>query len=404
MRVFGTGRKLNRILYNPSRNPNGPLVIPMKNSLSRRQLLQFSLAGLSTLGAHKFSYAQQSSVRTIAGTGVAGFEPEGAIGKLAHMTPVNNPYGIVAGPDTALYFCEVDTGRVRRLDLNTRLLSSVAGNGEKAYSGDEGLALEASFSAPHEIRFDGQGNLYIVSRDSHTVRRIDGGNGTVSTVAGTGEAGFSGDGGPASAAQLRQPHSIAFDARGDLLICDIGNSRLRRIDMSSGIISTLSGTGERIATPDSGPITGTPLLGPRSIDTDAAGNAYLVLREGNAVFRLDIAANRLQRIAGTGERGYEGDGGAAINATFNGPKGIAYSEQDHSLYIVDTENHVIRRMSLNTGIVDTVLGSSERGDGPDGDPLRCKLNRPHGVCVHAGLLYVTDSESHRVREVSGLLG
>jgi DNA-binding beta-propeller fold protein YncE len=174
--------------------------------------------------------------------------------------------------------------------------------------------------------------------------------------------------------------------------------------MNSGIISTLSGTGERITTPDSGPITGTPLLGPRSIDTDAAGNAYLVLREGNAVFRLDIEGNRLQRIAGTGVRGYLGDSGAAIHATFNGPKGIAYSEQDHSLYIVDTENHVIRRMSLNTGIVDTVLGSGERGDGPDGDPRQCKLNRPHGVCVHAGLLYVTDSESHRVREVSGLLG
>lgn len=404
MRVFGTGGKLNRILYNHYCDPYTPPLILMRSSLSRRQLLQLSLAGLSTLSARKFSYAQQSRVRSIAGTGVAGFKSEGAIDNLAQTTRVNNPYGIVVGPDASLYFCEVDSGRVRRMDLHTRLLSTVAGNGEKTYSGDGGLALDASFSAPHEIRFDDQGNLYMVSRDSHTVRRIDRNSGTVSTVAGTGEAGFSGDGGPANAALLRQPHSIAFDARGDLLICDIGNSRLRRIDMSSGIISTLSGTGERIATPDSGPITGTPLLGPRSIDTDAAGNAYLVLREGNAVFRLNTDGNRLQRIAGTGDRGYTGDGAAAINATFNGPKGIAYSEQDHSLYIVDTENHVIRRMSLNTGIVDTVLGSAERGDGPDGDPLQCKLNRPHGVCVHAGLLYVTDSESHRVKEVSGLLG
>ena len=374
----------------------------MKSNLSRRQLLQLGFAGITALGAHKLSYAQQASVRSIAGTGVAGFEPEGADGKLAQSTPVNNPYGIVVGPDSALYFCEVDSGRVRRIDLNSRLLSTAAGNGEKAYAGDGGPALDASFSAPHEIRFDNQSNLYIVSRDSHSVRRIDKSTGKVSTVAGTGQAGFSGDEGPANKAQLRQPHSIAFDAHGDLLICDIGNSRLRRVDMRSGIISTLSGTGERIATPDSGPIAGTPLLGPRSIDTDAAGNAYLVLREGNSVFQLNIAGNRLRRIAGTGDRGYGGDGGDAIDATFNGPKGIAYSESDHSLYIVDTENHVIRRMSLNTGIVDTVLGSSERGDGPDGNPLQCKLNRPHGVCVHAGLLYVTDSESHRIREVSGL--
>lgn len=403
MRVFGTGRKLNTILYYPTYDYLNCLVNPMKTSLSRRQLLQYSLAGLGTFGAHRFSYAQQGTVRTIAGTGVAGFESEGGISNLAQTTRVNNPYGIIVGPDSALYFCEVDSGRVRRMDMNTRLLTTVAGNGEKAYRGDGSLALDASFSAPHEIRFDAQGNLYIVSRDSHTVRHVDKSSGLVSTVAGTGEAGFSGDGGLANAAQLRQPHSIAFDARGDLLICDIGNSRLRRIDMSSGIISTLSGTGERTSTPDSGPIAGTPLLGPRSIDTDADGNAYLVLREGNAVFRLDIMSNRLQRIAGTGNRGYAGDSGAAINATFNGPKGIAYSAQDHSLYIVDTENHVIRRMSLNTGIVDTVLGSGEPGDGPDGDPRQCKLNRPHGVCVHAGLLYVTDSESHRVREVSGLL-
>lgn len=375
----------------------------MKTALSRRRLLQLSLAGIGALSTRFLSHAQQTRVRTIAGTGVAGFEADGVAGTPAATSPVNNPYGVVVGPDSALYFCEVDSGRIRRLDLATRRLITIAGNGVKAYAGDGGPARAASFSAPHEIRFDEQGNLYVVSRDSHTVRRIDRDSGIVSTVAGTGEAGFSGDGGPATAARLRQPHSIAFDARGDLLICDIGNSRVRRIDFRSGIISTLAGTGDKITTPDAGPIAGTPLLGPRSIDTDAAGNAYLVLREGNAVFRLDIDNDRLQRIAGTGERGYGGDGGAARDATFNGPKGIAYSEQDHSLYIVDTENHVIRRVSIDSGVIDTVLGSGERGDGPDGDPLLCKLNRPHGAFFHDGLLYVTDSESHRVREVSGLL-
>lgn len=375
----------------------------MNRTLNRRSLLRTSLISLAALSWSGASLAQQSRVRTLAGIGFAGFDTEGTSGRIAHTTRVNNPYGVVIGPDGALYFCEVDTGRTRRIDLDSRRLSTVAGNGIKDYRGDGGPALEASFSAPHEIRFDAEGSLYIVSRDSHSVRRIDSRSGLVSTVVGTGEAGFSGDGGPASAAQLRQPHSIAFDANGDLLICDIGNSRLRRVDMTSGIINTLSGTGEREATPDSAPLTGTPLLGPRSIDTDLSGNAYLVLREGNAVFRLDIAGNRLTRIAGTGERGYAGDGAAAIDSTFNGPKGIAYSPQDHCLYIVDTENHVIRRHALRTGIIDTVLGSGERGDGPDGDPLRCKLNRPHGVFVHEGLLYVTDSESHRIRVVSGVV-
>jgi sugar lactone lactonase YvrE len=297
----------------------------------------------------------------------------------------------------------VDTGRTRRLDLVTGRITTVAGNGDKAYEGDGGAALEASFSAPHEIRFDAGGHLFVVERDAHVVRRVDARTRITTTLAGTGEPGFSGDGGPAAAAQLRQPHSIAFDARGDLLVCDIGNGRVRRIDMRDGSIDTLSGTGERTATPDEAPLAGTPLRGPRSLDTDDQGNAYLVLREGNAVFRLDLAAGSLRRIAGTGETGYTGDGGPAALATFNGPKGIAYSAADRSLYIVDTENHVIRRMSLETGVVETVLGTGERGDGPDGDPLGCKLSRPHGVCVHRGVVYVTDSESHRVRALEGIV-
>lgn len=342
-------------------------------------------------------------VRTVAGTGVAGYEEEGPAGLPGNETLINNPYGVVTGPDGALYFCEVDTGRIRRLDLQTSRLTTVAGNGIKAYAGDGGPALQASFSAPHEIRFDGAGNLFVVERDAHAVRRVDAATGRVSTVAGTGEAGYSGDNGLAVEAQLRQPHSIAFDADGNLLICDIGNSRVRLLDMDSGVITTLSGTGERASTPEQAPLSGTPLLGPRSIDTDAVGNAYLVLREGNAVFKLDSRGNRLQRIAGTGERGYSGDGGPALEASFNGPKGIAYSAVDESLYIVDTENHVIRRMNLATGIMATVLGTGERGDGPEDAPLACRLDRPHGVFVHDGIVYVTDSENHRIRAVSGIV-
>lgn len=371
--------------------------------LSRRTFVRTALAATALGSLPREAFARAGTVRTIAGTGVAGYEPEGASGLPAITTPVNNPYGVVVGPDGALYFCEVDTGRTRRLDLTSGRLTTIAGNGEKAYAGDGGPALEASFSAPHEIRFDRDGHLFVVERDAHVVRRIDARTRVVATLAGTGEAGYSGDGGPADAAQFRQPHSIAFDERGDLLVCDIGNGRVRRIDMRTGLIDTLSGTGERVATPDEGPLAGTPLRGPRSLDTDDQGNAYLVLREGNAVFRLNLRAGRLSRIAGTGATGYSGDGGPALRATFNGPKGIAYSAADRSLYIVDTENHVIRRMSLETGVLETVLGTGERGDGPDGDPLGCRLSRPHGVCVHDGKVYVTDSESHRVRLLEGVV-
>ncbi|MEX2048036.1 MAG: hypothetical protein WEB90_00495 [Gemmatimonadota bacterium] len=373
------------------------------STFSRRGFLRTTLAAALIARRPPALLAPRAgTVRTVAGTGARGYEPEGPSGLPATETPIDNPYGVVVGPDGALYFCEVDTGRTRRLDLETGRLTTVAGNGLEAYAGDGGPALDASFSAPHEIRFDAAGHLFVVERDAHVVRRVDAGTRVVSTVAGTGEAGFAGDGGLASQAQLRQPHSIAFDDRGNLLVCDIGNGRVRVVD-PSGRISTLSGTGEREPTPDDAPLAGTPLRGPRSIDTDERGNAYLVLREGNAVFQLDLRAGRLRRIAGTGETGYSGDGGPALAATFNGPKGIAYSRPDRSLYIVDTENHVIRRLSLATGIVDTVLGTGEVGDGPDGDPLSCSLARPHGVFVHAGVVYVTDSESHRVRAIDGLL-
>lgn len=371
---------------------------------SRRSFLHSMAVGSAAFSIPRIAMSQQNwRVSTVAGTGVAGYEFEGRDGLIANQTPVNNPYGVVIGPGDHLYFCEVDTGRTRRLNLSTNRLTTIAGNGETGFVNESRRPLDTSFNAPHEIRWDEQGNLYIVERDSHSVRRIAARTGLVTTLAGNGEPGDGGDGRSAVLSQLNRPHSIAFDSRGNLLICDIGNHRLRIVSRETGIIRTLSGTGERVRPPDTAPLEGTPLFGPRSIDTDPDGNAYLVLREGNAIYQIDIEGNRLQRIAGTGEQGYTGDGGPAINCTFNGPKGIAYSREDHSLYIVDTENHVIRRMSLSTGIIDTVLGNGERGDGPDGDPLNCMTDRPHGVCVFEGIVYVTDSESHRVRAISGLM-
>jgi sugar lactone lactonase YvrE len=361
---------------------------------SRRHFLRTLIA--ATAAASRVAQAQQKRVRTIAGIGRTAtgqddlWSEQDALG-----TPVSNPFGIVAGPD-GLYFCEYDTGCTRRFDPANRRIATIAGNGKKGYAGDGGPALSASFTAPHEVRFDRAGHLFVVERDAHVVRRIDARTRLVSTVAGTGVAGFSGDGGPAAAAQLRMPHSIAFDAGANLLICDIGNSRVRLVDMKSGVIGTYAGTGQRGATPDEAALEGTPLNGPRSIDTDPDGNIYLVLREGNAVFRMDTRARRLTRIAGTGETGYSGDGGAALAAKFNGPKGIAYSS-DRSLYIVDTENHAVRRVDLTNGTVATVLGTGQRGDGPDGDPLKCAMARPHGVLLYRGALYVTDSENHKIR-------
>jgi sugar lactone lactonase YvrE len=226
---------------------------------------------------------------------------------------------------------------------------------------------------------------------------VDAKTGVISTVAGTGSPGFSGDRGPAVSAQLRQPHSIAFDPQGRLLICDIGNVRIRRVDLTTGKIETWAGTGEKKPTPDGAPITGTPLNGPRAITVAPDGNLYLVLREGNAVYRMDPAAGRIYHVAGTGQTGYDGDGGDAKMARLSGPKGVAWAP-DGSLYLADTESHTIRRIDLKSGIINTVAGTGQRGNGPDGDPRKCQLSRPHGIFVSsAGTVYIGDSESHRIR-------
>jgi len=358
--------------------------------MHRRDALKSLVAALAVRYASRVERRGAARVTTLIGTGAPGYSDR----------EVSNPYGLAIWPDGALYFCDLDNQRIRRFDFATRRTSTVAGNGEKAYLGDGGAAVDAALSMPHEIQFDAQGHLYIVERDNHVLRRVDARTGVISTFAGTGKPGFAGDGGPAEKAMLRSPHSVAVDARGRrLLICDIGNLRIRQVDLATGVIETFAGTGERGMTPDGASLAGTPLDGPRSIAVDAAGDLYVALREGNTIFRVDAPSRTLHHVAGTGEKGYSGDGGPARRATFAGPKGLAWWRD--ALFVADTENHAIRRIDLRSGIVTTVLGTGQRGDGPETDPLRCALARPHGVLVDArGVLYVGDSEAHRIRVVT----
>lgn len=291
---------------------------------------------------------------------------------------VNNPYGLKIGPDGALYICEIGNHCVSRLDLKTHNVAEVV-RGQKE---------------PYELVFDHDGGLLFVDMPAHMVRRFDRKTAAVTTIAGTGEPGFSGDGGPAAKAQLRNPHSIALDREGRLLICDIGNHRIRRVRLDTGVIDTFAGTGERAATRDGAPVEGSPLNGPRAIDFDREGNLYVVLREGNAVWRIE--RGRFRHVAGTGEKGYSGDGGDARQAKLSGPKAISCAP-DGSIYIADTESHTIRRIDAS-GVITTVVGTGERGDGPAGDPLKCRLSRPHGVYAdRSGAVYISDSEAHRIR-------
>lgn len=333
------------------------------------------------------------TVTTLSGTGVKGFSGDGGPASAAQL---NNPYAVARGPDGDLYVCDVDNQRIRRIAADGTI-TTFAGNGKKGYDGDGGLANQATLNEPYEMAWDKNKNLYFVERMNHTVRRIDARTGVISTVAGTGKAGFSGDGGPGVRGQLNQPHSLAFDARGDLLICDISNHRVRKVDLTSGVITTWSGTGEKKTASDGSPITGSPLNGPRAMGLARDGKIWLALREGNAVLQMDPVSNLIKHVAGTGKSGFTGNGGPAREATLSGPKCVGLDSKGNVL-LADTESHSIRMIDVTRGTLELLVGDGKMGDGPDGPALKCRLARPHGVFVdHDGSILIGDSENHRIR-------
>lgn len=337
--------------------------------------------------------AAEWTISTFAGNGTAGGTGDGGP---ATSAQIDNPFGLGRGPDGALWFCEYTGQRIRKVDPDGTI-HTMAGTGKKGYSGDGGPALQATFNLPHEIRFDKAGNYFIADMVNSAIRRVDAKTGIITTFAGTGKPGYSGDGGPASQAELKQPHSIQFDSAGDLYICDIGNNVIRKVDMKTGIISTFAGTGKPGVTPEGAPIKGTPIKGPRSMDFDTAGDLWIVTREGNQVLKFDLKAGTIHIIAGNGKKGFTGNGGPAKEAALSGPKGLAF-DKEGNVWLADTESHTVRMVNVKTGNLELIAGTGEKGDGPDGDPLKCKMARLHGIFVDAdGSVFIGDSESHRVR-------
>lgn len=339
------------------------------------------------------SPSHAASVSTFAGTGAKGFSGDGGPARSAQL---NNPFAITRGPDGALYICDVDNDRIRRVAVDGKI-STFAGSGVRGFGGDGGAATAAALNEPYEMAWDRAGNLFFVERMNHCVRHVDAKTGVISTVAGNGKAGFAGDGGLAKEAQFNQPHSLAFDAAGDLYVSDILNHRVRRIDMKTGTISTWCGTGEKATALDGSTISGSPVSGPRALAFSQDGEGYLALREGNAVLLLDPKNNTLKRVAGTGKSGFTGNGGPAVEAKLAGPKCVSLDAAGN-VYLADTESHSIRYLDVKKGSIELLVGNGSKGDGPDGDPLNCQLARPHGVFVDRdGSIFIGDSENHRVR-------
>ena len=340
--------------------------------------------------------AQKGIIQTVLGNGEEGWYGDGGP---ALEAACQLPYACEFDSQGNMIVCMGRQHRVRRMDARTGLISLVAGTGEGGYSGDGGPAVDAVINQPYGLAVDVNGDIYIAQRFDPAVRKIDGRTGVISTVAGTGEFGYGGDGGPGDEAMLREPNDLYLDGRGGLLIADIQDQRIRRVDLVTGTITTFAGTGEKSRAGDGGPAAKASLMGPRAVCMDSLGNTYIAEREGNGVRRIS-ADGTLSTIAGADSvSGHTGDGGPALAATWGAPKAIRCDLNDNVI-VVDTENFAARRIDSRTGIVTTIAGGREGSGGDGGPAVEAGLSRAHGCGINGdGNLFIADTHNHRVRVV-----
>ncbi len=334
-------------------------------------------------------------ITTTAGTGEKGYRGDGGPAAAAHLS---EPFMCAFDSTGNLYIAEATNHCIRRVDVDSGVITTIAGKGDQGYSGDGGPATGATFNQPYSLQVDSNGDVYVVDRLNYVIRKVDAATGIINTVAGTGEAGYGGDGGPGTMAQFREPNDCFLDGSGGLFIADIQDQRIRRLDLASGIITTFAGNGEKERSGDGLPATEASILGARAVCMDSAGNTYIAEREGNGIRMVDTQGI-MHTLAGTGEFGYDGDGGPALLATWGAPKAIRC---DHAgnLLVVDTENHAIRRIESATSLVTTIAGGRRGGEGDGGPATLAGMDRPHGLDLDtAGNIYIADSNNHRVRVV-----
>ncbi len=338
-------------------------------------------------------------------------------GSLTVTIPTNSNYvlfDLVGGPtaaeppklhgptavarDTAgnLYIADRDGYRVRKVTA-AGILSTIAGTGTAGYSGDGGLATAAQFQYPMGIAVDGSGNVYIADYNDHRVRKITAATGIISTIAGTGTAGYSGDGGQATSARLYSPNGVRVAASA-LYIADSNNDRIRKVDLATGIITTVAGTGTAGYSGDGGLATAAQLYTPYNVALDAANNLYIADYGNQRIRKVDAATGIITTIAGTGTAGTTGDGGPATSAQIYYPTGVAVAEGGTVVYLADYYNDRIRKVDA-TGTITTYAGGGNKL-GDEGPATEAYVNGPYSLSADtAGNLYIAAYGESRIRQI-----
>ncbi|MFG2602313.1 RICIN domain-containing protein [Streptomyces sp. NPDC048514] len=332
-------------------------------------------------------------IRTIAGTGAAN--SSGDNGPALHAQ-LNRPLGIVVDGNGVVCVSENTGHRVRKITTDGRI-STLAGTGAPGTSGDNGPAVSAQLYYPRDLAVDDTGAVYIVDHSGHRIRKMTA-DGKISTVAGTGAQGYGGDDGPATAARLNSPTGVAVDSTGTLYITDYANHRVRKVT-ADGKISTVAGTGTQGYGGDDGPATAAQLSGPHGVAVDSTGTLYIA-DYGNHRVRRVTADGKISTVAGTGSAGYGGDDGPATAARLNAPVGVAV-DSTGTLYIADYSNHRVRKVTTG-GKISTVAGTGAAGvAGDGGPPTSAQLSGPYGLAVDCvDTLYIVEHNNNRVRKIT----
>jgi sugar lactone lactonase YvrE len=281
--------------------------------------------------------APNGTITTVAGTGAPGFSGDGGP---ATSAQINNPAGLAADSLGNLYIADSWNQRIRMVSTNG-IITTVAGNGSSGFSGDSSPATSAQLDNPTGLAVDSFGNVYIADSSNQRIRMVSV-NGVITTIAGNGTSGYSGDGGPATSAELASPNGISVDALGNVYIADDGNNRIRKV-APNGNITTIAGNGTSGYSGDGGPATSAELASPNSVAVDTAGNLYIADDGNNRIRRVDLTGT-ITTIAGNGNRAYTGDGGPALNASFQNPAGVFVSAAG-SVYVSDQSNAALRMLT-----------------------------------------------------------
>ncbi len=335
------------------------------------------------------------TISTAAGNGTQGYAGDGGSATAATL---NNPFDVAFDAAGNMIFSDTFNHVLRRVDAHTGVITTIAGTGVKGFSGDGGPAIRADLNEPYGVVVTRDGRIFFADRLNRRVRQVDA-SGNISTIAGDGGGKYHGDGGPAAVAGLAEPNGLALNADQTMLfVADVADHRVRAVDLRLGRISTFAGTGEGRHDGDGGPATQAAIFGARAVALAPDGGLYVMERQGSSI-RV-VRGGIITTVAGTGERGYAGDGGDARAAVFNAPKEMAVDAAGN-IFVVDTENHAIRLIDAKTWVVTTIAGSGSAHPGGDGGPAtQAGLARPHGICIGPdGAGYIGDSENHRVRKI-----